>query len=227
MDAGGGRAQRGAARPVAVVGVGLGLGTLLLALVMGGRADDGGTRGAPVAEVAPAADCLAPDVLAAFGLRLDAALATAGAHAAAPAVGRVPASFSAAGALVCRTGGTMRDGSGTWRAVTATTREGTAAQLATLLAALEGAPAPATPTVSPATCAADGSDRVELWLVDSMGRAVRPAMPADGCGRPTEAVQRALDALAVTDQSDAAVSLLAPAAQPGGTPPGQVPATAG
>ena len=60
-------------------------------------------------------------------------------------------------------------------------------------------------------CATAGTDRMELWLVDSIGRAVRPSVPRDDCGRPTAAVQRALDALAITDQVDAPVSLLSPA----------------
>lgn len=210
MERGRAGAQRGAARPVALLGAALAIGALLLAVVLGQRSDDrvGTVRDA---EVAAAADCLSPDVLQAFGLRLDTTLATAGAHADAPASGHVPRSFSPAGVLVCQTGGTLRDGAGTWTVVTSTTREGTAGQLAALLAALEGAPAPATATVRPSTCASDGSDRLELWLVDSMGRAVRPGTPADACGRPTEPVLRALQALAVTDQSDSPVSLVSSA----------------
>ena len=211
MDRGRGRAQRGSARPAALVGAGLAVGALLLVLVMGQRSGDEGAGPSPVAEVTAAADCLAPEVLDALGLRLDPGLATAGAHAGAPAAGRVPSSFSPAGVLVCQAGGRMRDGSGTWAVVTATTRDGTAPQIATLLAALEGAPAPATASVRPTPCATAGTDRMELWLVDSIGRAVRPSTPRDECGRPSAAVQRALDALAITDQVDAPVSLLTPA----------------
>ena len=196
---------------MAVIGAVLAVGTLLLVLVLGRRAGDEGSGASSVAEVAAAADCLAPEVLDALGLHLDPGLATAGAHADAPAPGRVPSSFSPAGVLVCKSGGRMRDGSGTWAVVTATTRDGTAPQIATLLAALEGAPAPATATVRPSPCVTAGAERMELWLVDSIGRAVRPSMPLDGCGRPTVEVQRALEALAITDQVDAPVSLLTPA----------------
>ena len=197
---------------MALIGAGLAVGALLLALVMGQRSNDDGPQASRVGEVVAAADCLAPEVLEAFGLRLDSVLATAGAHAPAPAAGRVPEAFSAAGVVVCEAGGSLRDGAGTWTVVTATTREGTAAQLAALLAALEGAPAPATASAGISTCSTGSADRAELWLVDSMGRAVRPQTPTDGCGRPTESVRRALDALSVTDQSDAPVSLVAPAA---------------
>lgn len=196
---------------MALIGAGLGIGTVLLLVVLGQRSDDDALRSTRSAEVVPAADCLAPEVLDAFGLRLDAVLATAGAHEPAPAAGRVPSSFSPVGVVVCQAGGTLRDGSGTWSVVTATTREGTATAIAALRAALEGAPAPVAPSGRPSTCSTSPADRMELWLVDSMGRAVRPQTPTDGCGRPTEAVRHALDALTVTDQSDAPVSLVAPA----------------
>jgi hypothetical protein len=160
-------------------------------------------KGEP-ATVAAGADCLAPEVLQELGLTLDRTLAARASHPAAPTPGRVPDDFVATGVLACEIGGWMKDGAGTWTAVTATTREGTPDQITALVTALGD------PAGTQAPCAADGHP-VALWLVDAMDRAVRPTVPHDACGAPTAAVLAALDGLTTTGEVDHPVELVVPA----------------
>lgn len=162
------------------------------------------TEEAQAAVVVPSADCLAPEVLQALGLRLDASLAaTASSRETAAVPGTVPAGFDATGVLVCEVGGQMLDGAGTWTAVTATSRDGSAADLAAVVTAL-AAPGPA----ADAPC--ERAAPVVVWLVDAMDRAIRPQVPVDACGAPSAAVLAALDRLAVTGVVDRPVELVAP-----------------
>jgi hypothetical protein len=50
-----------------------------------------------------------------------------------------------------------------------------------------------------------------LWLVDVLGRAIRPVWPTDRCGAPQTSVTEALDALQETDSEQYPVRLVAPA----------------
>ncbi len=168
--------------------------------VASGAAD---AQEARAAVVVPSADCLAPEVLDALGLRLDASLAaTASSRAATAVPGAVPDDFDPTGALVCQVGGKMLDGAGTWTVVTATSREGSAADLAAVVAAL------AAPVATDVRC--EQRAPIALWLVDAMDRAVRPVVPVDSCGAPSAAVLAALGRLAVTGVVDHPVELVAP-----------------
>lgn len=159
---------------------------------------------ADTAAVGSAADCLAPEVLDELGLTLDPSLAARSSHPAAPAPGRIPDDFAPTGAVVCEVGGQMRDGEGTWTAVTTTTREGSASRLAELIAAFDE------PVTTPVPC--EGAPRrAVVWLVDAMDRAVRPQLLLDGCGAPSPAVLDALDRLSATSQVDHPVELVAAA----------------
>ena len=81
--------------------------------------------------------------------------------------------------VVCMPGGTLHDTSGTWSAVTASRREGDldAARRRRCDGRRRRGAARAAPrrSVPPA-----------LWLVDALGRAMRPTWPTDRCGAPAE-----------------------------------------
>ncbi len=194
---------RGRRRPAAARVVGA-LGAVGLVVLLASCGSSGGAGAAPAAQAAvvvPGADCLAPEVLDELGLHLDPSLeASSGAPAATQ--GAVPADFDPTGVLVCEVGGRMLDGAGTWTGVTATAREGSADDLAALVAAL----AEPAPTAEPC----EERPPLALWLVDAMERAVRPSVPVDACGSPSPAVLSALDALAVTGVVDRPVELVGP-----------------
>ncbi|MGN8246946.1 hypothetical protein ACTHAM_000614 [Cellulomonas soli] len=144
----------------------------------------------PVAPVAASGDCLAPQVLAALGLPQD-VLASRSPHADAPQAGRVPEGFVPVSVLVCELDGTLRDSEGVWSAVTATRLEG---DLDALVAALS-VPSSARSDGGGTVCAQESPVPPVLWLVDAMGRAVRPLWPTDRCGAPQSGVGDALGAL--------------------------------
>ena len=185
---------------------------LVVLAVAGCGPSSGAGSAARTAAVSAEADCLAPEVLGELGLTLDPSLAARASHTPAPTAGRVPDSFVAATVLECQVGGQMRDSAGTWTAVTATSREGSTADVSALVAALDraqrdassGAAAAATPS-----CESDDRPLV-LWLLDAMGRAVRPMLTLDGCGAPQPEVRAALDRLAVSGVVDHPVELVAP-----------------
>ncbi|WP_448061937.1 hypothetical protein [Cellulomonas hominis] len=108
--------------------------TLLLAAC---SAAPGEPTSAP-AELAPAADCLAPQVIDALGLPA-AASPAATAHPDAPAAGSVPEDFLADSVVECTTGETLTDADGVWAAVTARRLEGDLEPLLTALADSAGA----------------------------------------------------------------------------------------
>lgn len=202
------RRARAARRARALVAAGL---VALLAAC--GSSAAGGS--ADQAAIASEADCLAPEVLGQLGLTLDPSLAARASHTPAPTAGRVPDDFVATGVLECQVGGRMRDGAGTWTAVTATSREGSSADVSALVAALDGTRSTGSvdaPAAAAASCAAEDGP-VVLWLLDAMGRAVRPSLGVDGCGGPTAAVRAALGRLAVTDVVDRPVELVTPTPQ--------------
>ena len=129
-------------------------------------------RTRPTAVVVGAADCLSSQVLADLGL---VAAGTSGGtgtpHADAPDAGRVPDGFLPVSVVVCAPGGTLQDSSGTWVALTASRREG---DLEPLVAALRRPSAQRGGTCSSAAVVAPS-----LWLVDALGRAIRPVWPTD------------------------------------------------
>lgn len=207
MDrAGRGRTGRAPAILRALAGT-AGLALLAACGSPGGSAGGEAEAGAALAVVVPGADCLAPEVLDELGLRLDPSLAEAASHDTTAEPGAVPDDFEPTGVLTCEVGGRMLDGAGTWTAVTATTREGTAAQTAALVAAL-AAPPPTVGTPAAAECASRPA--FDLWLLDAMDRAVRPNVPRDACGAPAPGVRAALAALAVTGVVDRPVELVGP-----------------
>ncbi|MDM7832123.1 hypothetical protein [Cellulomonas edaphi] len=175
----------------------LGLGAVL---ATGGCGDqDGAASAAPTARVAAAADCLAPQVLAALHLTPAPGTAasvppSAKAHADVPAQGSVPDGFVATGALECTPGGPLVDSAGTWSSVKARRLDG---DTTALLAALGSRAA----TADAGSCSAEPMD---LWLVDALGRAVRVVVPAGRCER----VRTALDGLNLTDATSYPVALL-------------------
>lgn len=149
-------------------------------------------------------DCLAPQVLADLGFDPgDTAERGSGSvHADAPEAGPVPEDFVPVLVVECGTGELLTDEDGQWEAVTATRREG---DLAPLVQALSG-DATAAPE---ADCAAD-IRRTELWLVDSMGDAVRAAVPGSACGRLPSRVRAELDRLDAVDVEAYPVRLAVP-----------------
>jgi hypothetical protein len=166
----------------------------------------------PTAVVVSQADCLAPQVLDRLGLTLDPSLAAKATHAPELTAGRLPAGFVPTSVTVCQVGGQMRDSAGTWTAVTVTSREGSAAGVSALVAALDGAAvrtggpdAAATPS-----CGPEGRP-VVLWLLDAMDRAVLSDVTVDGCGTLSREVGAALDRIPVTGVVDQPVALVAPA----------------
>ncbi|ROS31472.1 hypothetical protein [Cellulomonas sp. PhB150] len=166
----------------------------------------------PVAHVVEAADCMAPQVLAALDLTPAAGTAatvpsSAAPHVDAPAPGRVPSTFVATGAVECTPGGTLVDSAGTWSSVRARRLDG---DTTALEAALALAPAPTSQGCTPAPVS-----RLDLWLVDALGRAVRASLPEGACGGgPRAEITTALDALEVTDTATYPVGLLEPAPNP-------------
>lgn len=167
----------------------------------------------PVAEVAPVADCMAPQVLASLGLTPAPGTAasvpsSAAPHVDAPGAGRVPASFVATSVLECTPGGTLVDAVGTWSSVRAVRLDGDTTALESALALDDAAPAQCSSAQAP----------IELWLVDALARAVRAWVPDAGCaGVPRDEVVDALVALEVTDTTTYPVGLLEPASTPSPT----------
>lgn len=164
---------------------------------------DGGAAAARSA-VASGADCLAPQVLADLGF--DPGASSGAAHPSVPDAVPVPAGFTAESAVLCSTGETLTDTSGTWAAVTATRLEGDVRPLVDALTA--PATVPATGGSAP-TCA-PGAERTELWLVDALGAAVRVVVPGAGCAPLPEPLTTGLDALDAVDVEHYPVALVAP-----------------
>lgn len=181
------------------------VGTALLGALASCTTSGASGASAPVAQVAASADCLAPRVLDELGLQGD-VLTTRSPHVDVPDAGRVPDGFVAVAVLACEVDGTLRDGDGVWSAVTATRLEG---DLDRLLTALD------VPSATPAgTCTGTPGEPAVLWLVDAMGRAVRPAWPTDRCGAPQPGVTEALADLEETGR-DTYRAVLVQATSPG------------
>lgn len=154
------------------------------------------------ATIASAADCLAPQVIADLGLRADARELSATSHPDVPEPGSVPAGFEPVGVVECTTGELLTDAQGVWDAISVRHLEG---DLKPLLAALAAPRQTSTgDPLCPATAAVSA-----LWLVDALGRAVRPAPPVDACGAPTTGVRTAVAALAEIDVAHYRVHLAA------------------
>ena len=115
-------------------------------------------------------------------------------------MGLVPDDFRPVSVVVCTPGGTLHDSSGTWTALTASRREG---DLDALVVALRRPSA-----ARGGTCTTASAIAPALWLVDVLGRAIRPFWPTDRCGAPQESVASALDALTETDSEQYPVRLL-------------------
>ncbi|MDC7120693.1 hypothetical protein OMK64_03990 [Cellulomonas fimi] len=187
---------------------------LAAALLVAGIAAVGGCAGAPTvtrqaeARVAVQADCLDPEVVHELGLVLEDRTASADEPAPVATPGAVPEDFVPSSVLVCSASGTLKSASGTWAAVTESRREG---DLGPLLAALER------PSQEPSgACETSGAVPTVLWLVDALGRAVRPVWPTDACGAPVADVLAALDALDETDTTDFPVERVTPTGPPSG-----------
>ncbi|PVU82376.1 hypothetical protein DDP54_04475 [Cellulomonas sp. WB94] len=149
----------------------------------------GTSPNASPATIASAADCLAPQVINDLGLRPDARELSATSHPDVPEPGAVPVGFEPVGVVECRAGERLTDAQGVWDAITVRHLEG---DLAPLLAALA---APRPTSSGDQLCPASDAAASELWLVDALGRAVRPAPPVDACGAPTAGVRTAVAAL--------------------------------
>lgn len=166
-----------------------------------------------VARVVESADCMAPQVLAALDLTPAPGTAatvpsSAVPHVDAPEPGRVPNAFVATSALECTPGGTLVDSAGTWSSVRARRLDGDTT-------ALEAALALGPASTSQQDCSPAPASRLDLWLVDALGRAVRAWLPDGTCaGGPRAEVVAALDALEVTDTTTYPVGLLEPAPAP-------------
>lgn len=179
--------------------------TVLVAIVGGC-----GVQAAPLPQVSATADatrtvtgpdCLAPQVLSALGFDAD-ERDRVGVHPDAPDAGPVPEDLAPVLVVECSTGETLSDSAGQWQAVTATRREG---DLDPLLAALS-----ATGSPSPTVSCAPGGQRSELWLVDTMGDAMRVTVPGAVCGRLPATVRQALDGLDAVDVEHYPVHLVSP-----------------
>lgn len=184
--------------------VGLALSAALVLGLAACGAPEPAQDAAPTAVVAATADCLSAQVLAALELApVDEPAADGTPRPDAPEVGRVPDDFHPVSVVVCLPGGTLHDSSGTWTAVTASRREGNLDALVGALrrpSAARGGTCSTTSVVPPA-----------LWLVDVLGRAIRPAWPTDRCGAPQNSVTEALDVLQETDSEQYPVRLVQPA----------------
>ena len=166
--------------------------TLVLASCgTGTESADGAADTTHTAIVAPAADCMAPAVLTDLGLVPASTDGVEGSATTTPEAGAVPEDFVPVSVVVCTPDGSLHDASGTWLALTASHREG---DLEPLVAALTQPSAE-----RGGTCSSAQVDAPALWLVDALGRAMRPTWPTDRCGSPSKAVARALDALEETD----------------------------
>lgn len=174
---------------------------VLAGLVLLGGCGSAGAPPAPEAETAPRADCLAPQVIAALGLRADDVSGTA--HPDVPDAGAVPPTFTPVGVVQCVSGERLTDADGVWAAVTVRQLEG---DLEPLLDALAQ---PSQSARADQACAVPALPASELWLVDALGRAVRAARPVDSCGLPLEQVSAAVEALEVTGEEHFPVALLA------------------
>lgn len=191
---------------------------LAIALVATLSACAGGPISTTVApaQVAPTADCLAPQVVADLGLRVDTQASLGPTHPDVPEAGAVPEGFVPVGVLACESGERLTDAAGIWDAVTARRLEG---DLEPLLAALAE---DADPSPAKQTCTAPPQVTVQLWIVDALGRGVRALVPVDGCGVPRQAVTSALAELEETDVTHFPVHLAAaraasaPSADPAG-----------
>lgn len=185
--------------------VGLALpAALLLGLAACSTSGERAALDTPTAVVVGGPDCLSSQVLADLGLVAAGASGRSGTpHADAPEAGRVPDGFLPVSVVVCAPGGTLQDSSGTWVALTASRREG---DLEPLVAALRRPSAQ-----RGGTCSGAAVVPPSLWLVDALGRAIRPVWPTDRCGSPQEAVSVALDALEETDSEQYPVRLVIPA----------------
>jgi len=145
----------------------------------------------PTAVVAPAADCMSPAVLNDLGLVPASAEDVELSPTASPQPGTVPDGFVPVSVVVCTPDGSLHDASGTWLALTASHREG---DLEPLVAALHEPSAR-----RGGTCSSGQVQAPALWLVDALGRALRPTWPTDRCGEPSAKVTEALAALEETD----------------------------
>jgi hypothetical protein len=195
------RARRRA--PLLLGALALGGGTLAALAACSSAASSFPTP-APAATVA-AADCLAPQVLAALGLGEAVTPAPD-----APSPGAVPDGFVATSVLECADGGELLDSSGTWTSVRASRLEGDVAGL------VEALRLPSSRAKASAACAPDdGTAAPQVWLVDPLGTAVRPQLPTDACGRVRPEVRRAVEALERTDDVRYPVALVSPSLPPG------------
>jgi hypothetical protein len=149
------------------------------------------TAPTPTAVVAPVADCMSPAVLSDLGLVPASAEDVETRPSASPEPGRVPDDFVPVSVVVCTPDGSLKDASGTWLALTASHREG---DLEPLVAALKKPSAP-----RGGTCSTGQTEAPALWLVDALGRALRPTWPTDRCGQPSPEVTEALAVLQETD----------------------------
>ena len=157
----------------------------------------------------PQADCLAPAVLDRLGLTLDPSLAAKATHAPDLTAGRVPTGFVPTSVMECQVGGQMRDSAGTWTAVTVTSREGSVADVAALVAVLDGTAKGTGAADLAATSCGPGAAPVVLWLLDTLDRAVLSDATLDACGG--DPVRAALERIPVTGVVDQPVALVAPA----------------
>ncbi|WP_156043654.1 hypothetical protein [Cellulomonas sp. URHE0023] len=171
----------------------LALPTLMALTACGAGPSDPTPTPTPTAVVAPVADCMAPGVLHDLGLVPasveDAEISPTSSSSAEP--GSVPDGFVPVSVVVCTADGSLKNASGTWLALTASHREG---DLAALVAALQE---PSEPRGG--TCSSGQAEAPALWLVDALGRALRPTWPTDRCGAPSAEVAEALAELQETD----------------------------
>lgn len=171
------------ARTLCLAGV---LGTT--ALLLGSCATAPATTSVPdPAVTARAVDCLAPQVVATLGLVLDSG-ATSTPHPDVPETGAVPDGFTPLGVVQCMSGESLTDTAGVWDAVTVRRLEGDLDRLLDVLAR----PSAAQQTGTSCAAAPAGWD---LWLVDTMGAAIRAALPRDACGAVQQDVADALSGL--------------------------------
>jgi hypothetical protein len=143
----------------------------------------------PVASLAAAVDCLAPNVLEDFMLPRGPGAQTEPAstpHPDAPEPGRVPAGFVPVAAYLC----TMEQPG----VVLMEKRTGDFGPL------LEALAEPDLPPKADQVCTLEFEIVPELWLEEASGQALRAAWPRDSCGKTQPATQAALDDLTVVSR---------------------------
>ena len=149
----------------------------------------------PVAQLAAAVDCQAPNLNHEIVVRdgVSAQTDLTAQHPAAPDPGRVPAGFEPVAAYRCTFSGSLDDAQGRWSAVQVETLTGDFGQLLAALAE------PNDQAGRNQVCSLEMEFVPELWLENADDDALRAAWPRTACMKTKPATHTALDNLDLTN----------------------------